>query len=169
MQTKKWMKKRHRRAKTMSSVWDSYPDIMLTLITVNMWGSRLYYKPLSDLFCRLTKAINSSFSFTGCCACCSVVAVICVCLLVYWDYAATSTGVGNQHDEIHKQTLCFHMVGLWVLNSDQTAPQDKSVSWRYRALKRGGFVWWYIEDRVHKFSWCVLSLWMATKVMQLDL
>lgn len=93
---KKWMRKRHRRAKTMSSVWDSYPDIMLTLITVNMWGIRLCYKPLSDLFCRLTKAINSSFSFTGYCACCSVVAVICVCLLVYWDYAATSTGVGNQ-------------------------------------------------------------------------
>lgn len=44
---------------------------------------------------------------TGCCACCSVVTVICACLLTSMkkDYAATFTGVGSQQrSEVHKQT-----------------------------------------------------------------
>lgn len=79
-------------------------------VIVNISGIRQYYQPNPGLFLQVNKShqLKLLISFTGCCACWSVVAVICVCLLVYQDYAATSTGVGNQRmSELHKQTLCL--------------------------------------------------------------
>lgn len=80
---------------------------------VNISGIRQYYQPKCGLFLQVNKShqLELLISFTGRCACCSVVAVICVCLLVYQDYAATSTGVGNQQmSDLQNQTQC---VFIW--------------------------------------------------------
>lgn len=56
--------------------------------------------------------------------------MICVRLLVYQDYAATSTGVGNQQmSDFHKQTQCVFIWSVFeFLNLDQIAPREKGGS-----------------------------------------
>lgn len=68
-------------------------QLRMNIAIVNISDTRQYYQPQPGLKSHWFKFL---ISFTGCCACCSVVTVICVCLLVYQDYAATFTGVGNQ-------------------------------------------------------------------------
>ena len=109
-----------------------HADWEKNLVIVNISGIRQYYStdPVLVRLCRLTKShqLELLISSTGCCACCSVVAVICVRLLVYQDYAATSTGVGNrQMSERHKQTQCVFIWSVLLLefpNLNQIASRD---------------------------------------------
>lgn len=81
-------------------------------VIVNISGIRQYYQTRPGLFLQVSKShqLELLISFTGCCARCSVVAVICVCLLVYQDYAATYTGVGNQ--QMSEFAVCPHLIRL---------------------------------------------------------
>lgn len=101
-------------------------------------------------------------SLTGCCACCSVVAVICVCKLVYQDYAATFTGVGiQQMSDLCKQMHCVFIRSMLEFDSDQIASQDKSFRLFQRAIvslkeRRIGLVLVLTQGSLKvkkKFSW----------------
>lgn len=137
LKTSKRKKKRDAKWWQWHRHW-SRADWEIILVIVNISGIRQYYSTDPDLvrLCRLTKShqLELLISSTGCCACCSVVAVICVRLLVYQDYAATSTGVGNrQMSERHKQTRCVFIWSVLLLefpNLDQIASRDKKKKWK---------------------------------------
>lgn len=98
--------------KDMKEQKDTKLRIIMSVV-VYIPGIRQYYQHNPGLFLQVNKShqFELLISFTGCCACCSVVAVICVCLLVYQDYAATSTGVGSQQmSDPHERTQC---VFIW--------------------------------------------------------